>query len=72
MGVSMALSKNGKFKVTINNRYTRHRTNINVRENRRGNQKWKSRVTWHHRVHKMKKKKQHSTICVGHHANKHR
>jgi hypothetical protein len=41
---------------------------INLREYRRGNQKWKIQRNWQHSVHNMKKNKaktQHK--CVGHH-----
>jgi hypothetical protein len=42
---------------------------INVREHRRGNQKWGIQRNWQHRVHKTKtnKTKKHNTICGGHH-----
>jgi hypothetical protein len=44
------------------------RLEINVREFRRGNQKWTIQRNWQHRVHKTKKTKQkHNTICVGNH-----
>jgi len=43
---------------------------INVREYRRGNQKWIIQRNWQHSVYKMKKnktKQKHNIICVGHH-----
>jgi hypothetical protein len=44
------------------------RLEINVREFRRGNQKWTIQRNWQQRVHKTKKTKQkHNTICVGNH-----
>ena len=43
---------------------------INVRENRRGNQEWTVQRNWQHWVHKTHKTKTNkykNTICVGHH-----
>jgi hypothetical protein len=41
---------------------------INVREYRKGNQKWEIQRNGQHRVHKAKKtkKQKHNTICAGH------
>ena len=49
--------KNGQSRETGNTGYTRHRTKINVREYRCGNQKWTIQRNWQHRVHKTKKNK---------------
>ena len=40
---------------------------INIRENRMGNQEWTNQRNWQHWVHTTKKSKQkYNTICVGH------
>jgi hypothetical protein len=56
--------KNGQSRETGSIGYTRQ---INVREYRRGNQKWTIQRNWQHRVHKTKKNKKNNTICVGNH-----
>jgi len=64
--------KNGQSRETGNTGHTRRRKTqqINVREYRRGNQKWTIQRNWQHRAHKTEKNKtktQHNTTCVGHH-----
>ena len=61
--------KNGRqSRETGNIGFTRHMMKINVREYRRGNEKWTIQRNWQHRVHKMTESKQnHNAICVGHH-----
>jgi hypothetical protein len=40
---------------------------INVREYRRGNQKWIIQRTWQHYTRRKQTKQKHKTICVAHH-----
>jgi len=53
--------KNGQSRETGNTGYTRHRTKINVREYRRGNQEWTIQRHWQHRVHKREEKQTKNT-----------